>query len=79
MNRYEFVVRILDQAVGKPQIGAHGLFWRGKSRDEFVSHTVFGQRLIEIGKRQRQTQEEYQGDPDFIVVAPDKIDDPGHR
>ena len=48
MNRYERVIEILDTAVGGPSatVGFHGAFWRNKTRDEFVAHIQFGQRLI---------------------------------
>jgi hypothetical protein len=48
MNRYERVIEILDNAVGGPaaQVGFHGAFWRNKTRDEFVAHVQFGQRLV---------------------------------
>jgi hypothetical protein len=49
MNRYEFVIKVLDQAVGTQQFGGHGPFWRGKSRDAFVTLTVFGQPLLVVG------------------------------
>ena len=42
MTRYEKTLDILDTAVGGPnaEIGVHGTFWRGLSRDAFVTHPV---------------------------------------
>ena len=46
MNRFQQVVQILDDSVGNADFGAHGRFWLGKSRDEFVGLTIFGQQLL---------------------------------
>jgi hypothetical protein len=37
--RFQRVREILDEAVGGPggSIGAHGTFWRGLTRDQFVA------------------------------------------
>jgi anaerobic selenocysteine-containing dehydrogenase len=45
------VQQILDDAVGGPgaAIGAHGTFWRGATRDQFINMSVFGLKLIELG------------------------------
>jgi hypothetical protein len=50
MNRFERVTQILDGAIGGPDatIGAHGTFWRGLTRDEFVAKGVFGVELIVV-------------------------------
>lgn len=48
-NRYAQVTGILDAAVGPGSFAAHGPFWRGMSRDDFVAHAVFGQQLVEVG------------------------------
>jgi hypothetical protein len=40
------VVRLLNEAVRGFRIGAHHNFWRGCTRDQFVSMSVFGQPLI---------------------------------
>jgi photosystem II stability/assembly factor-like uncharacterized protein len=52
MNRYAGVLAILDKAIGGPDvtIGAHGAFWRGLSRDQFVARKVFGRQLVDPGK-----------------------------
>jgi hypothetical protein len=38
VNRFERVIQILDEAIGGPDVGiaAHGAFWRGLTRDQFV-------------------------------------------
>jgi photosystem II stability/assembly factor-like uncharacterized protein len=43
-TRYQRVIQILDDAIGGPSasIGAHGTFWRGLSRAQFVAYRVFG-------------------------------------
>jgi hypothetical protein len=45
------VVAILDKSIGGPDadIGAHGTFWRGVIRDEFVKLKVFGRPLLVVG------------------------------
>jgi hypothetical protein len=50
-GRYQQIIDILDAAVGgsAAAIGAHGPFWRGKTRDEFVAASVFGQKLLVVG------------------------------
>ena len=40
------VKQILDDSVGGANFGAHGAFWRGQTRDQFVAHSVFGQQLV---------------------------------
>ncbi|GAA5149311.1 hypothetical protein GCM10023321_12970 [Pseudonocardia eucalypti] len=51
MNRFQRVLEILDGAVGGPgaPVGFHGAFWRGTTRDEFVTTTVFGNDLVVVG------------------------------
>lgn len=51
MTRYERVVQILDEAIGGPtvNIGVHGAFWRGLSRDQFVAKKLFNRDLVVIG------------------------------
>jgi hypothetical protein len=51
MGRYQEIINILDQAVGgsAASVGAHGAFWRGKTRDQFVAANVFGQKLLVLG------------------------------
>lgn len=51
-NRFARVKEILDAAVGPVPFGAHGPFWRGLSRDQFVQHAVFGFPLLVIGNGQ---------------------------
>lgn len=52
MNRFDRVIQILDEAIGGPaaSIGAHGTFWRGLTRDEFVTQQVFDHSLIVVGR-----------------------------
>jgi photosystem II stability/assembly factor-like uncharacterized protein len=51
MNRFEKVVEIIDNAVGGPvvPVGFHGAFWRGVSRSDFVTKSIFGLPLISVG------------------------------
>jgi hypothetical protein len=51
MVGFKRVIDILDASVGGPsaQVGAHGPFWRGLTRDQFVQKRVFGQALIAVG------------------------------
>lgn len=44
--RFTEVKEILEEAVSGDDIGAHGNFWRNKTRDQFVAHKVFGQALL---------------------------------
>jgi hypothetical protein len=46
MTSYSDIKAILDAAIGGDDIGAHGAFWRERSRDQFVRHRVFGQALL---------------------------------
>jgi hypothetical protein len=48
-GRFSEVRAILDAAVGAGTFGAHGPFWRGKTRDQFVQLKVFGQQLLIVG------------------------------
>jgi hypothetical protein len=52
MNRFERVTQILDDAIGGPaaSIGAHGTFWRGLTRDQFIATNVFGLDVISAGQ-----------------------------
>jgi hypothetical protein len=52
MTRYERVLEILDKAIGGPgsNIGAHGAFWRGLLRDQFVTKKVYGNELVVVGR-----------------------------
>jgi photosystem II stability/assembly factor-like uncharacterized protein len=51
MDRYTQVIRILDNAIGGPNvnIGVHGAFWRGLTRDQFVAKQVQGIPLLAVG------------------------------
>jgi photosystem II stability/assembly factor-like uncharacterized protein len=51
MTRFERVVQILDEAIGGPgvNIGVHGAFWRGQTRDQFVAKKVQGLTLLVVG------------------------------
>jgi photosystem II stability/assembly factor-like uncharacterized protein len=51
MNRYERVVQILDESIGGLDVGiaAHGTFWRGVTRDEFVAKKVFNRSVVVVG------------------------------
>jgi len=51
MTRYERVQQILDESIGGPdtQIGVHGAFWRGKTRDVFVAMRVINRQLLIVG------------------------------
>ena len=49
MKRYARVIEILDTAVKGDAIKAHGNFWRGKARHDFIALKVFGQQLVDPG------------------------------
>jgi photosystem II stability/assembly factor-like uncharacterized protein len=51
MTRYERVIEILDSSIGGPEeeIGVHGTFWRGLTRDQFVAKRVRGLNIIALG------------------------------
>jgi len=53
MTRYQQVLEILDGIVNGEDFGGHGPFWRGLTRDEFVSKFVFGKRLVDPGNPDR--------------------------
>ena len=48
MTTFADVQAMLDQAVYNAEIGAHGAFWRGIARDEFVAIQVFGYPLLTL-------------------------------
>lgn len=50
MTRLDQVKEILDRAVDGEVIGAHGAFWRNKTRDQFVQTRVFGRVLLVPGQ-----------------------------
>src|SRR5207244_1857896 len=43
---YGRIKQILDDAVQGQNIGKHGPFWRALTRDQFVSFSVFGRKVI---------------------------------
>ena len=45
------VIEILDNSVGGPDedVSSHGAFWRGVTRDRFVSMKVGGRKLVAEG------------------------------
>jgi hypothetical protein len=45
---YARIKQILDLAVNGEDFGAHGPFWRGLSRDQFVAKSIFGKKLIAV-------------------------------
>jgi hypothetical protein len=45
-QNFKKVVRLLDEGIRGFSIGAHHNFWRGCTRDQFVSLSVFGNPLI---------------------------------
>jgi hypothetical protein len=49
MTRYDRVLEILETSVNQEPIGAHGNFWRNKTRDQFVALRVRGMQLITVG------------------------------
>ena len=49
MGPFSEVLEILERSVGGEEISAHGNFWRGKTRDEFVELDVYGKKLIALG------------------------------
>jgi photosystem II stability/assembly factor-like uncharacterized protein len=51
MGRFKRVVDILDEAIGGPDasFAAHGPFWRGVTRDEFVKLDVMHRDLLVVG------------------------------
>jgi hypothetical protein len=51
MVKYQKVIDILDKAVGgsTAPFGAHGAFWRGKTKSQFIVTMVFGQQLVMPG------------------------------
>ena len=51
MIGFKQVIDILDASVGGPSapVGAHGAFWRGLTRDQFVQKRVFGRALVALG------------------------------
>jgi len=49
MKRYDFVKQILDDAVNREVIGAHGAFWRPLTREQFIVKVVYGRPLVTLG------------------------------
>jgi hypothetical protein len=50
MKRFARIIEILETAVHGDTIAAHGNFWRGKSKQEFIALKIFGQQLIVPGQ-----------------------------
>lgn len=50
MSRFQKIKNILDRLVEGSNIGAHGAFWRGTTRDEFISMIVFGYPLVSLNE-----------------------------
>jgi hypothetical protein len=46
MADFARIKQILDESVNGENIGAHGAFWRGATRDQFVAKSIFGRKLI---------------------------------
>lgn len=46
LKRFTEVKNILEESVSSEDIGAHGNFWRDKTRDQFVALIVFGRPLL---------------------------------
>ena len=46
MAGFARIQQILDQSVQGQTFGAHGPFWRGITRDQFVDKTIFGKKLL---------------------------------
>ncbi len=49
LNRFSRIKVFLDESIEGQNIGAHGPFWRGTSRDEFVNLEVFNTAVVTIG------------------------------
>ena len=49
VNRFSQIKVFLDAAVNGEQIGRHGPFWRGMSRNEFIALPVFGLPILIVG------------------------------
>jgi photosystem II stability/assembly factor-like uncharacterized protein len=51
MNRFQRAIQILDDAIGgrAVNIGYHGAFWRGLTRDQFIVCKVYGRDLVKSG------------------------------
>ena len=51
MTSFEQVIQILDTAIGgsEQNIGVHGAFWRGPTRDQFVALSVKKLPLVSLG------------------------------
>jgi hypothetical protein len=49
MPTFQDVQQALDRSVGGVQIGAHGAFWRGLTRDQFIAKKVFGRPIVTMG------------------------------
>lgn len=46
MVKFAEIQKLLDDAIGNAEIGEHGAFWRGITRDQFVAKRVFGRTVV---------------------------------
>jgi len=53
MQRFSQVKEILDGSIGKPEIGAHGTFWRSLDLAAFKAKQVYGQQLVVPGSSEQ--------------------------
>lgn len=53
MSGFRQVQEALDRILGEAPPPNHGVFWRGKTRDEFISATVFGLPVLVVGDPER--------------------------
>ena len=70
MTRFERVQQILDEAVGgaTANIGVHQAFWRGITREQFISKAVMGLPLIQVGHgAESNLVKALKGEPPFGV------------
>ena len=49
MSSLAEVQRILSDAVNGKKVGGHGNWWEGLSREQFVGHKIFEQKVVEVG------------------------------
>jgi hypothetical protein len=51
--KFAEIQKLLDDAIGNVEIGEHGAFWRGITRDQFVAKRVFGRTVVIPGNGDR--------------------------
>lgn len=74
---FDDVVEILDRSVGGPdeEVSSHGPFWRGVTKDRFVTMKVGGRKLVTLGDGANSSLvKSLQGMPPFgsdLVPAPE--------